>query len=138
MYIDTSCIVAYYLPEGKSSLVQEKIQAHEQISVSLITDIEMLSALKKKERMKDISPKDADEAFRLYKNHRKNGYYKVAELTPAIFKSSEFILHSISKALRTLDAIHLAIAHELKLELFTFDQILSDSAEELNIRLTKW
>lgn len=134
MYIDTSCLVAYYLPEERSSLVQEKIQAEDQILVSLLTDIEMLSAIKKKERMRDIKPKDADEVFRLYKNHRENGYYKVAELTPAVFKASEFILQSTSKSLRTLDAIHLGIAYQNKLELFSFDRILVDSAEELKIK----
>lgn len=138
MYIDTSCLVAYYLPEGKSQLVQEKIQTADEVSISWITDIEMLSAIKKKERVGDIKSQDADKAFQLFKNHRENGFFKIVELKPTIFKTSEFILQSTSTALRTLDTIHLGIVHELKLELFTFDQVLSKSAEELKIRLTKW
>jgi len=138
MYIDTSCLVAYYLPEQKSDLVQEKIWSAEEVFISWITDIEMLSAIRKKERMNEISQISANEAFQIYKNHRGNGLFNVVELTPSIFKSSEFILHSSSTPLRTLDAIHLGITHELKLELFTFDQVLAESAEVLKIRLTKW
>ncbi|MDZ7718361.1 MAG: type II toxin-antitoxin system VapC family toxin [Balneolaceae bacterium] len=138
MYIDTSCLVAYYLPEEKSQLVQEKIQSTNEVIISQITDIEMLSAVKKKERMNEISSRDADNAFQLFKNHRDNGLFRVIELTPAIFKSAEFVLQASSTALRTLDAIHLGITHELKLELFTFDQVLLKSAEKLKIRLTEW
>lgn len=134
MYIDTSCLVAYYLPEQKSSVVQENIHSADQVVISLLTDIEMLSAIRKKERMGNISAKDADEVFQLYKNHRENGLYKVVELTPPIFKASEFILQSTSNALRTLDALHLGIAQAKKFELFSFDQTLIDSARELNIK----
>lgn len=97
----------------------------------------MLSAIKKKERMGDIDSQDANNAFQLFKNHRDNGLFKVVELTPTIFKASEFMLQSTSTSLRTLDAIHLGIAHTMKLELFTFDDVLSKSAEELKIRLTE-
>lgn len=136
MYIDTSCLIAYYLPEEKSQLVQKKIHEADQVGISLITDIEMLSAMKKKERMGDIESKDADNAFQLFKHHRENGLFKVVDLSSAIFKASEIILQSTSTKLRTLDAIHLGVAHELRLELFTFDQVLLKSAEELKIRLT--
>lgn len=134
MYIDTSCLVAYYLPEQKSSLVQEKIHSADQVVISLLTDIEMLSAIRKKERMRDISTKDTDEVFRLYKSHRDTGLFKVVDLTPTVFKASEFILQSTSTALRTLDAIHLGIVQANKFELFSFDQTLIDSAQELNIK----
>jgi predicted nucleic acid-binding protein len=137
MYIDTSCLVAYYLPEEKSQLVQKTIQEANEVIISLITDIEMLSAIKKKERVGEITTQDAQKAFRLFKNHRENGLFKVVELTPAIFKTSEFILQSTSTALRTLDAIYLGIVLEMKFELFTFDQVLANSAEELKIRLKK-
>lgn len=88
--------------------------------------------------MEEIETQDTDNAFQLFKNHRENGLFKVVELTPGIFKTSEFILQSTSTSLRTLDAIHLGIVKEMKLELFTFDQVLTNSAEEFNIRLTKW
>jgi predicted nucleic acid-binding protein len=138
MYADTSCLVAYYLPEPKSELVQHKFQEADQVFISWITDVEILSAVKKKERMNEISSRDADNAFQLFKNHRENGLFNVIELTPAIFKSAEFVLQTSSTALRTLDSIHLGITNELKLELFTFDQILLESAEKLNVRLTQW
>ena len=134
MYIDTSCLVAYYLPEEKSSLVQKKIHTANEVTVSFLTDIEMLSAIRKKERMNHISLAQADEAFQLYKSHRSSGLFKVTELTPAVFKASEFILQSTDTALRTLDAIHLGLAYQNKLVLFSFDQVLVKTARQLNIK----
>lgn len=137
MYIDTSCLAAYYLPEEKSMIVQEKIHSANEVSVSFITDIELLSAIKKKERIGEISSTDADEAYKLYKNHRDHGLFKLLELTPKVFKAAEFILQSTSTALRTLDAVHLGIAYENKLKLFSFDRVLNDAARELKIRTLK-
>ena len=134
MYIDTSCLVAYYLPEERSSYVQEMMHSEDEVVISFVTDIEMLSAIKKKERMNDISSKDADEVFRLYKSHRENGLFKVQELTPKVFKAAEFILQSSSNALRTLDAIHLGVVYDNKLKLFSFDQVLVKTAHELKIK----
>jgi len=135
MYIDTSCLAAYYLPEEKSSLVQGMIQSVGDVYISRLTDLEMLSAIRKKQRMKEIDTELSDQAFSLYKEHRVNGLYRLAELSSKVFDASEFLIHATTAPLTTLDAIHLGVAYEYKLKLFSFDAVLLKAAQECNIQI---
>ncbi len=134
MYIDTSCLVAYYLPETKSDLVQKVLQAAGEVYVSHLTDLELLSVIRKKQRMMEIDAELSDQAFSLYKEHRKNGLYRTADLSPEVFKASEILLQTTAVPLRTLDAIHLGIAYEHKLKLFSFDTVMLEAAKECKIK----
>lgn len=100
-----------------------------------ITDIERLSAIKKKMRVGEISEKHGQLTYDLYMNHRKKGLFTIAELTASVFKASEFILLKTTKPLRTLDALHLEIAYEHELDIFSFDRVILDVAEEFNIQV---
>lgn len=133
MYIDTSCLVAYYLPQAKSGDVQKIIRSAKIVSISYLTEIEMLSAIRKKQRMDEIPVDHGLEAYQLFKEHVKNGLYDITELSPSVFKASEFILQKSDQPLRTLDAIHLGVAYENKMALFTFDTVLIQAAKELKI-----
>lgn len=131
MYIDTSCLVAYYLPEPKSDYVQDTIQNQSRICISNITEIEMLSAIRKKQRMEELSIDHGIKAYELFKTHIKHGLFKVLELDSSVFKASEYILRNSSLPLRTLDALHLGSAVEHKTAIFTFDDILLKAAREI-------
>jgi len=134
MYIDTSCLAAYYLPEKKSQSVQLMLQDKEHVTISYLTEVELLSAIKKKQRMGELSKKDGNASYKLFKKHRRSGFYKIAELSPSVFQASEWILEATKSGLRTLDAIHLGIVYEYKLDLYTFDRTLAKSAAEFNIK----
>lgn len=134
MYIDTSCLAAYYLPEDSSDHVQHIIRSSEDISISYLTKIEMLSAIRKKQRMDELSAEDGSKAYKLFKGHIRNRLYDVVEISPSVFRESEFILQKSNEPLRTLDSIHLGVAYEYKMELFTFDNILLSAAKEFKIK----
>ena len=89
MYIDTSCLAAYYLPEKKSRSVQLMLQDKEHVIISYLTEVELLSAIKKKQRMGELSKKDGNASYKLFKKHRRSGFYKIAELIPSVFQASE-------------------------------------------------
>lgn len=133
MYIDTSYLAAYYLPEPESDAVQEIMQKQDQVVISYLTDIELRSAISKKQRMKELSKEDGNKIWKLYKRHRRTGLFEVAEMGPGVFKSAEWMLETTTKALRTLDAIHLGIAHHFGLDLYTFDKVMKEVAKEFNI-----
>lgn len=105
----------------------------DRVVISYITEVELLSAIKKKQRIGDLSKKDGDKTWKLFKKHRRTGLFEIAELDPGVFKSAEWMLDTTTKALRTLDAIHLGIAHHFGFELYTFDPTPIDTAEEFNI-----
>jgi hypothetical protein len=133
MYIDTSCLAAYYLPEPKSKQVQRQIQSSDRITISYITEIELLSAINKKVRVGDLQKADGIKSWKLFKEHRQTGLFDVAELSTEVFKSAELIMETTSYALRSLDAIHLSIVHHFGFKLFTFDQMMLDVAKEFKI-----
>lgn len=134
MYIDTSCLVAYYLPEPKSDYVQDKIQNLNRVSISGITEIEMLSAIRKKQRMGELTEDDGFTAYNLFKKHVKNGLFEILELNASVFRASEYILRNSNNPLRTLDALHLGTVVEHKTAIFTFDEILLKAARESKIK----
>ena len=137
MYIDTSCLVAYYVPEPKSDYVQETIQNLNRVSISSVTEIEMLSAIRKKQRMDELSEEHGFKAYDLFKTHIKNGLFEILELNASVFRASEYILRNSSLPLRTLDALHLGMAVEHKTSIFTFDDILLEAAGEIKIKAMK-
>ncbi|NBC27612.1 MAG: PIN domain-containing protein [Bacteroidetes bacterium] len=135
MYIDTSCLAAYYLPEPKSDTVQEIIQQNDAIVISYVTEIELLSAIRKRHRMGELSEDDGTKTWTLFKNHRKSGLFDIAELDASVFKSAELLMKTTSTALRSLDAIHLGIAYAYGFDLYTFDNTMIRVANEFNIEL---
>jgi uncharacterized protein len=137
MYIDTSCLAAFYLPEKKSSVVQNKIREADRVHISYLTEIELLSAIRKRVRMGDLSNRDGNKTYGLFKEHRKAGLFEIAELSPTVYKASGWILDTTAHGLRTLDAIHLGASFEYKLKLFTFDKLMQKAAQEFKIGLIK-
>jgi len=135
MYIDTSCLAAYYLPESKSETVQNVIQQSDRVIISYITEVELLSAIKKRQRIGDLSDADGIKAWNLFKEHRKSGLFEVAELSAGVFKSAEMMMETTTFSLRSLDAIHLGIVHHVGLDVYTFDQTMVKAAKEFNIKV---
>jgi len=135
MYIDTSCLAAYYLPEPKSDTVQKIIQQNKTIIISYLTEIELLSAIRKSQRIGELSENDGNKTWNLFKRHRKSGLFDIAELDADVFKSAELLMETTSTALRSLDAIHLGIAHAYRFDLYTFDKTMIRVANEFKIRL---
>ncbi|HKL14548.1 MAG TPA: hypothetical protein VJ915_02880 [Balneolaceae bacterium] len=58
MYIDTSCLAAYYFPESKRKAAQVRMQESGHVFINYIAEVEPLSALKKKRRMGNLSEDD--------------------------------------------------------------------------------
>jgi len=135
MYIDTSCLVAYYLPEPQSDFVQSTLQVTERRIISQLVQVEFISALKKKQRMGELSAKDANKTFNLFKNHIKDDVYELIPLKPENYTIAEFIIKTTNQPLRTLDALHLGCVYSESLMLFSFDDVLNTAAEELGLEV---
>ncbi|MEQ8577090.1 MAG: type II toxin-antitoxin system VapC family toxin [Balneola sp.] len=133
MYIDTSCLFAFYIDETNSNQVDELINKSPIVFISRLTIIEMLSSLKKRAGMNEISNSSVKKIYALFKNHISIGIFQVLDLDSLVFSNAEILLSSTSTPLRTLDALHLAVASENNLKIFTFDKTLIKAAKELQI-----
>ncbi|MEP5943130.1 MAG: type II toxin-antitoxin system VapC family toxin, partial [Balneola sp.] len=103
------------------------------VFISKLTIIEMLSSLKKRARMNELSNSSVKKIYALFKDHISIGIFKVLDLDSLVFSNAEILLSSASTPLRTLDALHLAAASENNLKIFTFDKTLIKAAKELQI-----
>ncbi|WP_142452550.1 type II toxin-antitoxin system VapC family toxin [Gracilimonas mengyeensis] len=138
MYVDTSTLFAYYIAEQKSATVERIIGSTETTYVSSLTDVEFYSALKKRNRIGQISVEDVQLTHEMYKFHRSENLFEYIELEDLDFKSAELLLKNTTTPLRTLDAIHLGIAKNHLLALFTFDNVLLKAAIELDIQTVNY
>lgn len=135
MYIDTSALFAFYIEEEKSEIAEMVIRKSETLQISALTDVEFYSALKKRNRIDQISKEDVNYIHNLYKKHRNDDIYLSLEISQSVFQEAESLLIRTNYPLRTLDALHLAIAKQHNVTILSFDKILNEAAIELGIQI---
>jgi len=130
-YIDTSVIVAYYYPEPLSEKAEAFLMTHASPAISTLTEVEMFSALSRKIREGGLSRKDAGLIVAKFLNHVDGHYYTHLLLEPHHYRLARDWIGLFQTNLKTLDALHLAIAHAEGLTFVTADPGLAESAKAL-------
>ncbi len=133
-YFDTTVILAYYCPEKLSDHAEKIILEDDAPTISILTAVEVASALSRKIREKALNPVHAKSIWKQFDHHRKNGYFVISPLADNHYSTAESFILLFNNALRTLDALHLAIASEASMPIVTADKALARSAERLGIR----
>jgi predicted nucleic acid-binding protein len=132
-YLDTSVLVAYYCPEPLSDKAESLMTSQLQPSISALTEVEFFSALSKKVRANEMSPADAGRVATKFISHLDGHYYTRLFLAPHHYRLARDWIGQFHTSLRTLDALHLAVASSEGLVLFTADQNLVAAAEALSV-----
>lgn len=135
-YIDTSVIVPSYCEEQHTSRVKKFLKSLKfPPIISSLTLVELYSALSKKIRMKELKQEEAKKIMRLFNTHLKNGIYKKISFKSQRLSQAKKWMSQFndSLGLRTLDALHLAIAAKNIFEIITLDKNLEKSAKFFNI-----
>lgn len=133
IYIDTSVLVAYYCPEPLSEKVEVFLTAHIRPVISSLTDLELFSALSRKVREKGMDRKDAGRVAAKFVAHLNNHYYTYLSVEAHHFRLARDWIGMFKINLRSLDALHLALASSEGLAIVTTDQKLSKSAKTLSL-----
>ncbi|MBD2182685.1 type II toxin-antitoxin system VapC family toxin [Planktothrix sp. FACHB-1355] len=131
IYLDTSVIVLFYLPEALSIAILELLAIEEQPALSQL--VEMFSALSRRVRMREISQEQAREIAEQFQIHLDGGFYTRIPLEPIHYQQAREWIARFDTALRTLDAIHLAIAAANDLRLVTADETLAEAGNVFGI-----
>jgi predicted nucleic acid-binding protein len=134
-YIDTSILAAYYCPEPLSERAEERLRALRPPVLSWLTDVELHSALAKKVRRGELAEGDAEWIQNLFRTHVSRALYDVAAIEHGDFVQARQWIAQMDTALRTLDALHLAVAHCRDLEVLTADQGLADAGRALEVEV---
>jgi predicted nucleic acid-binding protein len=132
-YIDTSVIVAYYCPEPMSEKAEAFLIGHLRPTISTLTEVEMFSALSLKVREGGLSRKDAGDIIAKFLSHVNGHFYANLPVEPHHFRVARDWIGLLNTNLKTLDALHLAIAYVENLTIVTADQRLAESARSLRL-----
>ena len=128
-------LTAYYCPEAASEAAQKLIVAHARPSVSWLTGIEIMSALSRKVRARELVRRDAERIATLYREHVSQGCYNLIPLDGADIEWASGRIAKFDNSLRTLDALHLAIAMRESLALATADRGLANAAKNMGMKV---
>jgi predicted nucleic acid-binding protein len=134
-YLDTSVLVAYYCPESISEQVQAFLLHQVKPAVSFLTEVELFSAIARKVRMGDLTRKDGDRILSKFLSHLDSGLFSITPVELHHWRLARGWLGLFNTSLRTLDALHMAIAWAEEYELVTSDQQLFQAADILGVKV---
>lgn len=135
IYLDTSVVVAYYCPEPLSARAERLVLLEPSPAISNLTRVEFLSALARKKQDRELSGTDAGRASAEFEKHIRDGLYSLLPLEHRHFERVQGWLRGLEAAMRTLDALHLAIAAESQIPVATADRVMARNARRLGIEL---
>ncbi len=133
-YLDTSVLAAFYLPEPMSPKVQRFYSRSDEIAISGLSEVEFHSAIARRVRMKELTRDDALRVLARLKTDMSNGVYRMIAVEQRDYLLARDWLATLHTALRTLDALHLAVASSHGLAVVTADRALAKSSKQLGIR----
>ena len=133
VYLDTGVVAKWYLPEANSEQVAEYIIGLDAAIISTLTKTEMRCLLARRKRMQELS---SDLETQIYATFLEDINQRHLTCLPVEDKHLDSASHLISMlptySLRTLDALHLAIAQHHGLQrISTADALFAKAAEAL-------
>lgn len=135
-YVDTSILAAYYCPEPLSEQAEQHLRGLRPPVISWLTDVELHSALAKKTRREELSTGDAERIQDLFRRHSIQDFYEIVRIEQDAYVQARKWMATKEPALRTLDALHLAVANRHNLSVLTADRGMSEAGDELGMDVT--
>jgi predicted nucleic acid-binding protein len=115
VYVDTSALVKFYYPEEGSDRVEEILLGADRVYLSHLTVVEMASALTQKVRTGDIAKRAESTVWDAFQDDMAAGKVEMVHILDRhFFKAVDIIRkYGPSHGIKTLDSLHLAVAHGL-------------------------
>jgi predicted nucleic acid-binding protein len=123
IYIDSSALAKLYVPEPESDALDAFLRGRRDLLISELAITEVLSAVARKRREGMLNESQAFEIRDAVLSDADSGSFCRLDLSPLIHRQAERLLLQVeSLALRTLDALHVALAlHGSATYIVTFD-----------------
>ena len=137
---DTSALAKWYFNEAHSDEVEKYIQEQGPVTISDLTAVEMRSLLARRRREKSIDLNLEMQIFATFQEDIRRNFL-LCERWPDGLASGAVNLISVlpEVPLRTLDALHLAIAREIQAEILaTSDRVMAAGAEALGFSVVRF
>lgn len=126
-------VVAYYCPEPLSRRAERAIRSQARPAISELTEVELISALARKTRNRELTREDVRRIMAQFQTHVEENLYTRVALNRRHYKSACELIGRFTSSLRTLDAIHLAVAATEGFQFVTADEPLFRSAKVVGV-----
>lgn len=133
VYLDTSVVVAYYVPEPLSGLAQQMYETEAVLALSKLVELEVFAALSLRLRIGDLELEDVERVANLFVSHLEGDYYNQLELQPEHYRLARSYIARFDLPLKAPDALHLAVCAAEGFKLVTADRQLSHNARALDV-----
>lgn len=132
-YLDTSALLAYYLPEPCSEAFNTLISAAASPAISNLVECEIVAVIGQKVRGGSYNRRDAGRALGRFRSDVQRGTFRYIVVDNRLIQAAIALLESFGVALRTLDALHVTAVLEYQCDLITGDARMARTAERLGI-----
>ncbi len=132
-YLDTSVLGSYYCPESLSAPVSKALLSLGRALISPLVVLEFTSLVSLKVRTGELSPTDGGLILKRFQHHLNGNLYQMAEIGQREFSTARRWIARLDTNLRTLDALHLAVAVASHEKMWTTDRPLAKSAGLLRV-----
>ncbi len=111
IYVDSSALAKLYVPEPESDSLDAFLRGRRDLLISELAITEVLSAVARKRREGVLNASQAFEIRDAVLADAGSGSFRRLDLSPVVHRQAErLLLHVDSVPLRTLDALHVALA----------------------------
>ncbi len=130
LYIDSSALAKLYVPEAESERLDAFLRGKLGLMISELAITEVLSAVARRKREGELRPEAANQIRDAVLEDADSGSFTRLDLDPAVHRAAErLLLATDSVHLRTLDALHLALAFSgAATHVLTFDRRMRQAA----------
>jgi predicted nucleic acid-binding protein len=139
-YVDTSALAKWYLNEARSEDVAEYLVEQSSLVISRLTVVEFQCLLARRRRAKELVPRMEQKVLSTFEQQIRDGFISVYPLDDRHAVDAAQLLTTLhNHPLRTLDALHLAIARSLELQiLVTADRVLATAAAAVGLQTVRF
>ena len=134
-YLDTSVLAAYYYPEQNSAKIEKVIRSFSCPVISHLVETELYSAVARKVRMEEISRQSANVIISQFNLHLEKRYFRLLPVRVQHYHIAREWIGRFDTALRTLDALHLAVSYSENMTLVSADIHLCKAAEYFGVQV---
>ena len=137
VYLDTSALAKWYLSETSSKEVSDYIIGLEIAAVSTLTKTEMRCLLARRRRMQEFDATVEGQIYSTFLDDIAQSHLYLVKVEDKHLESAANLIAILPEhPLRTLDALHLAIAEHQDLEcIATADQVMARAGEALGFKV---
>jgi predicted nucleic acid-binding protein len=101
--------------------------------ISELTLVELTSAVSRKMREKTLSREEGVRVLTQFETHLEEGYYRILPVRTRDYRVARSWLAQLNGTLRTLDALHLAVAESAGASTLTADRRLAGEAKAIGL-----